>query len=80
MGFYGRVLIMVTAKKIMKVLSRKNGWHGDRKSKLEGMLQSLTALNISCCYQRRAGNHWTTNWFDEIDKVDLILKRALARI
>ena len=73
------VLIMVTYKKIMKVLSRKNGHHTSRKSKLEGMLHSLTALNISCCYQRRAGNHWSRDWFDEIDKVDLILKRALAR-
>ena len=73
------VLIMVTHKKIMKVLSRKNGHHSDRKSKLEGMLKSLSALNLVACRQRRAGN-WASNWFEEIDKVELILTRALARI
>ena len=70
---------MVTYKKIMKVLSRKNGHHADRKSKLEGMLHSLNALNLIACRQRRAGK-WASNWFEEIDKVELILTRALARI
>jgi len=72
------VLIMVTYKKIMEVLSRKNGHHTSRKSKLEGMLHSLTALNLAVARQRRAGNPMS-GMFDAIDKVDLILKRALAR-
>jgi len=79
MGYSVIVWVMVSYKKIMKVLSRKNGHHSSRKSKLEGMLNSLTALNIACCYQRRCGNHWSRDWFDEIDKVELILKRSLAR-
>ena len=70
---------MFTHKKIMKVLSRKNGHHIDRKSKLEGMLQSLTALNLAVARQRHAGNPMS-GMYDAIDKVDLILKRALARV
>ena len=79
MGYSVIVWVMVSYKKIMKVLSRKNGHHVSRKSKLEGMLQSLTALNLVACRQRQLGN-WATNWFEEIDKVELILKRALARV
>ena len=78
-GYYVKIWAMLTHKKIMKVLSRKNGHHVSRKSKLEGMLQSLTALNLVACRQRQLGN-WATNWFEEIDKVELILKRALARV
>ena len=70
---------MLKHKKIMKVLSRKNGHHVDRKSKLEGMLQSLTALNLAVARQRQAGNPMS-GMYDAIDKVDLILKRALARV
>ena len=70
---------MLTHKKIMKVLSRKNGHHVDRKSKLEGMLQSLTALNLAVARQRQAVNPMS-GMYDAIDKVDLILKRALARV
>ena len=70
---------MLTHKKIMKVLSRKNGHHVDRKSKLEGMLQSLTALNLAVARQRQAGNPMS-GMYAAIDKVDLILKRALARV
>ena len=69
---------MVTHRKILKVLSKKNGQHTDRKSKLEGMLNSLTALNLAVARQRRAGNPMS-GMFDAIDKVDLIIKRALAR-
>ena len=70
---------MLTHKKMMKVLSRKNGHHVDRKSKLEGGLQSLTALNLAVARQRQAGNP-RRGMYDAIAKVDLILKRALARV
>ena len=78
MGYSVTVWVMVTTKKIMKVLSRKNGHHTDRKSKLEGMLNSLTALNLSVARQRLTGNP-VSGMCDAIDKVDLILKRALVR-
>ena len=70
---------MVTARKIIKVLARKNNhFSRSRKEKVKGMMSSLNALNISMCYQRRSGNHWFPEWFTAIDKVDLILKSALA--
>ena len=68
---------MSKVRKIIKVLARK-AQGLNRKAKLEEMKRGLMALNLVVCRQRR-DQGWSFMSFEDIDAVDLILKRASVR-
>ena len=74
---YGIVLIMSKVKKIIKVLARK-AQGLDRKAKLQEMKRGLLALNLIVCRQKR-DQGFSFMSFEDIDAVDLLLKRASVR-
>ena len=68
---------MSQVRKIIKVLAKKAQGLG-RKAKLHKMKHGLMALNLVVCRQRR-DQGWSFMSFEDIDAVDLIIKRASVR-
>ena len=77
MGYYATVIIMNKVRKIIKVLARKAKGL-DRKAKLQEMKRGLMALNLIVCRQKR-DQRFSFMSFEDIDAVDLLLKRASVR-
>jgi len=67
---------MQNVKKIIKVLARKT-WGLNRKQKIEEMKRGLTILNLMIC-RRKRDSGFSSISYEELDAVDLILKRAEA--
>ena len=66
---------MSKVRKIVKVLARKASGL-NRKEKVQEMKKGLSALGLVAMRQRRDGFGFPYISFDDLNAVDLILKRA----
>tara|TARA_R100001443_G_scaffold78465_1_gene85811 strand:- start:101 stop:313 length:213 start_codon:yes stop_codon:yes gene_type:complete len=69
---------MNKVRKIIKVLAKKAKGL-DRKEKIHEMNKGLTALGLVAMRQRRDGFGFPYICFDDLNAVELILKRASVR-
>ena len=69
---------MSKVRKIVKVLARKASGL-NRKEKVQEMKKGLSALGLVAMRQRRDGFGFPYISFDDLNAVDLILKRASIR-
>ena len=81
LDIYGIILysvVMSKVRKYIKVLARKASGL-NRKEKVQEMQKGLSALGLVAMRQRRDVGFWPYISFEDLDAVELILKRASVR-